>query len=169
MFRLLLILFNHRAVITFSVTIFAMAAFLLARDGLNPADLLILTGVGAALFGVWRLLFTRGTLGVDTVSAVRNAVRNGETPTLIQYYSEQCVGCMAMKPLVDSLEKEAGQRLQIIKLDIHDEPGKTLMKDHDVVFTPTFVFFDTEGNPVMTSSLILDKPRILYEMEQLGA
>jgi thioredoxin-related protein len=71
-----------------------------------------------------------------------------------------------VKPIVDQLEAEAGERLQLIRLDIDQEPGKSLLEDYGVLFTPTFLYFDKNGKKISESTLILDRPRILYDLER---
>ena len=156
---------NHRFVITLSITLIVAAAIVLFQDGVQALDLLILAGIAAVCFVIWRLLVTRGTEEISTVTAFQDAIRNGERPTLVQFYSPYCAGCLAMKPIVDQLEAEAGERLQIIKLNIDTPPGRSLVDNYGVLFTPTFLYFDRYGNKVRDSVLVLDRARILYELE----
>lgn len=156
---------NHRFVITLSITLLVASAIVLFQDGVQALDVLILVGMGAVFFVIWRILVTRSTEGISTVGAFQDAIRNGQRPTLVQFYSPYCAGCLAMKPIVDQLEAEAGTRLQVIKLNIDTQPGRALVDTYKVLFTPTFVYFDRYGNKVRDSVLVLDRARILYELE----
>lgn len=57
-----------------------------------------------------------------------------------------------MKPVVDELEKELnntvsiGIPLHIIRLNIQEDVGKELAHAYNFQFTPTFIFFDAQGN-----------------------
>jgi thioredoxin 1 len=59
------------------------------------------------------------------------------------------MGCMAAKPIVDGIEREHGQRLKVIRVNIQDPPGQALAGLYQFEFTPTFVLFDGEGREVL--------------------
>lgn len=46
---------------------------------------------------------------------------------------------------MDGIEREFGERLTIIRLNIQDPVGKTLGKTFNFQYTPTFILFDGEG------------------------
>ncbi len=163
--RVLVRVFNHHGYPILSVIILATLAIVLASNGIAALDLIILVALIAVALGVWRLLVSSQTEGMDSVQLVRQAIQNGQRPTILQFYSAYCAGCIAMKPVVDQLEAEAGDRIQVIRLNIDSEPGKTLMQEHGVMFTPTFVYFDARGNKVRESIGVLDRYRILYDLE----
>ncbi|GAB4469823.1 MAG: hypothetical protein Kow00124_05360 [Anaerolineae bacterium] len=163
--RVLVRIFNHRAYPVFSLTALAITAVLLARDGLTVIEGAVLAALIILAYGVWRLLVTTQTHEADSIRAVRQTLANGERPTIIEFFSSYCVGCMAMKPIVDRLESEAGERLQIIRLNIDQEPGRTLMDEYGVVFTPTFVYFDKDGNKLRESIGVLDRARVLFDLD----
>lgn len=58
------------------------------------------------------------------------------------------MACTAIKPVVDELEAELGEQIHIIRLNIQDQTGMELAPVYDFNFTPTFIFFDAEGNEV---------------------
>jgi thioredoxin-related protein len=51
-----------------------------------------------------------------------------------------------MKPVVDGLEQELGDQLQFVRLNIQDKVGMELAPVYDFQYTPTFIFFDGQGN-----------------------
>jgi thiol-disulfide isomerase/thioredoxin len=166
--EILLDVINHRSAITSMVIILAFLTLGLSREGISVVDILILVGVLVAGYVVWRLRTTSPTQEVNSLSAFQDRLRNGSRPTLIQLYSRYCAGCLAVKPTVDRLEVEAGDRLQLIRLDIDEEPGKLLLKEYGVTFTPTFIYFDKDGKKIQESTLVLDRPRILYDLESVS-
>ncbi len=164
MVKILVWVFNHRFYPVLVGVVFVLAAVLLARDGVEWYDVAALAGVGVVSVGIWLLLRPQQS-GPNSVQAIRALIKDGTQPTLIEFYSSYCVGCMAIQPVVDQLAKEAGERLRILRLSIDTEPGKTLMQEHKVVFTPTFVYYDARGNKVRDSVFVLDKAKILYDLE----
>jgi len=59
------------------------------------------------------------------------------------------MGCMAAKPIVDGIEREHGERLRVIRVNIQDAAGRALADRHNFEFTPTFILFDAGGRELM--------------------
>ncbi|MGF1505724.1 MAG: thioredoxin family protein [Anaerolineae bacterium] len=163
---ILIRVFNHRFYPVMIGFVLLASAFLLAQDGTSLLDIGVLTGILVAAGGGWLLLRSTQTEGQDTVERFKQNIAASGKPTIVQFFSQYCVGCLAVKPVVDQLENEAGDRLQIIRLSIDEEPGRSLVEEYDVVYTPTFVYFDAQGNKLRDSTFILDRARVLYELEQ---
>jgi hypothetical protein len=59
-----------------------------------------------------------------------------------------------VKPAVDRLEKEIdsqvsiGKKIHFIRLNIQETVGMELAPVYNFEFTPTFIFFDAQGNEV---------------------
>ncbi len=49
---------------------------------------------------------------------------------------------------MDELELEIGDQIHIIRLNIQESVGMELAPLYDFEFTPTFIYFDAEGNEV---------------------
>ncbi len=50
------------------------------------------------------------------------------------------------KPVVDGLEKELGDKILIIRINIQSKVGRELLPIYDFEYTPTFIFFDAQGH-----------------------
>lgn len=59
------------------------------------------------------------------------------------------MGCMAAKPIVDGIEREHGERLRVIRIDIHDPAGRALADQYQLELTPTFVLFSSDGQELL--------------------
>lgn len=55
---------------------------------------------------------------------------------------------MAAKPIVDGIEDDYPDQLIVLRLDVQDRVGKELGDVYGVPGTPTFIFFDAQGNEV---------------------
>lgn len=71
-----------------------------------------------------------------------------------------------MKPVVDRLEAQTQGRLVIIRLDIHGPVGRQIGAEYGFQYTPTFVFFDREGNELWRAVGSLDSERVLSSLEE---
>jgi len=55
------------------------------------------------------------------------------------------MACLAAKPIVDGLEREYAGRLLVLRVDVQSALGKALAREQSVLATPTFIFFDAQG------------------------
>jgi hypothetical protein len=52
---------------------------------------------------------------------------------------------MAMRPVVDGIERQYADRLRVVRVNIQEPAGAQLSREWDVMFTPTFLLFDERG------------------------
>ncbi|MEX0788389.1 MAG: thioredoxin family protein [Anaerolineales bacterium] len=52
---------------------------------------------------------------------------------------------MAVKPVVDGIEREHPDRLVVVRVNVQDPAGKVLGDRFGAVYTPTFLLFDSDG------------------------
>ena len=61
---------------------------------------------------------------------------------------------------MDELENELGNEILFIRLNIQDEVGRELAPVYDFEFTPTFIYFDANGNELWREVGGLDTQRV---------
>ena len=65
-----------------------------------------------------------------------------------------------MKPIVDGLETELGERATVIRVNIQSPIGSELSKVYGIEFAPTFILFDSEGTESWRQIGGLDTQRV---------
>lgn len=65
-----------------------------------------------------------------------------------------------MKPVVDGLEQELKGQLTVIRLNIQENVGRELAPVYGFEYTPTFIFFDAQGNELWREVGELDVERV---------
>lgn len=67
---------------------------------------------------------------------------------VVEFWHQECPHCMAIKPIVDELSLEYGDKLKFTRLNVMDSPeNQQLAVKYGVMGTPTFLFF-CGGRPV---------------------
>jgi thiol-disulfide isomerase/thioredoxin len=139
------------AVVALGLAIIA-GVILLAK---NPKwnDYLAFGAILTALVVAWVIIHPRQTLLMDNAKSVQNMIGSG-TPVLLEFQSPFCITCTQIKPVVDKLEAELnsqvsiGVPIHIIRINIRETVGMELAPEYDLIFTPTFIFFDAQGNEI---------------------
>lgn len=67
---------------------------------------------------------------------------------------------------MDELEEEVGDNLLIIRLNIQEQVGMELSPVYRFEFTPTFIYFDPQGNEVWRSVGSFDPQRVRDSLGQ---
>jgi thiol-disulfide isomerase/thioredoxin len=101
----------------------------------------------------WVILHPRQTPLMEEAETVQRLIGSG-TPVLLEFQSPYCLSCTQVRPVLDQLEEELssevsiGPQLHIVRVNIQDSIGRDLGRQYGFQATPTFIFFDAEGNEV---------------------
>lgn len=86
-------------------------------------------------------------------SAVGCTSGGGETvletdgrPILVEFLGPGCPACEAMRPVMEELEKEYGDRIDFRYYDTSRE--RDLVQEYGIEYIPTFLFVDSSGRVV---------------------
>lgn len=152
-------LFNqYSAVITAATLMLLVALVLFTTHRPTWREYAALGVLAAGLIVAWIVLHPRQTPLMDDAKMVQEMIGNGK-PVLLEFQSPYCIGCTRLKPIVDELEAEYGQRVLFIRLNIQESVGRELAPLYGFEFTPTFIFFDAQGNELWRSVGELDVER----------
>ncbi|MEW6568597.1 MAG: thioredoxin family protein [Chloroflexota bacterium] len=67
---------------------------------------------------------------------------------------------MAAKPVVDGIEREHSGRLSVIRLNVQEPVGLAIANRLGFRLTPTFIFFDSQGNEAWRTVAAIDPARV---------
>jgi thiol-disulfide isomerase/thioredoxin len=103
----------------------------------------------ASLLGVWKLLslavlWRAKRAGSSDPVGLKGFARG--TPGFLIFSSPHCAPCVyAQKPAATKLYGDLGGAIQLIEIDVTEEPG--LAERYGVVSLPTVFLLDAAGNP----------------------
>jgi peptidylprolyl isomerase len=87
-------------------------------------------------------------------------------PTLAELGSSTCIPCKQMKPILEKLATYYRDRLNVIIIDVYDQPD--LARQHKVISIPTQVVFDGTGKEVSRHIGVWPREQIEAELGKLG-
>lgn len=66
-------------------------------------------------------------------------VINSDIPVLVEFYSDSCIPCKQMSPILGDLEEDFENKLKIVKVNVSF--NENLSESYQVAASPTFLFF----------------------------
>ncbi len=119
----------------------------LHRLGLAAVVLGLAVAAGAASY----VLIERAAPSAQTVAnsadadEVQTLLRRGK-PTVVEFGANACASCREMKPVLDALQRDHGERVSVLNVDILKSRGYT--KRYGIQLMPTQVYFDAQGREI---------------------
>lgn len=139
--------------------VFVITRLLRLRWRVTVAGLLIAALVFSGIYAALR----PGNGDVETIEAAEAVLDNGN-PTLVEFFSNFCAGCLSVRPavdrLVERLREDYPNAYNILRVDIHTPVGRELRARYGFSFTPEFVLFNRQGSEIWRAHVPPDAAQI---------
>ena len=74
-----------------------------------------------------------------TAENLEAEVLNSPVPVLLDFYSDSCIPCKRLSPILAELEEEYGDRFKLCKVNVNANPP--LSEQYGVLSAPTLIFY----------------------------
>lgn len=106
-----------------------------------------------------------GSVNKTDVAHFEADVLKAEKPILVDFWAEWCGPCRVLGPILDDVAKELGEKAQIVKVNVDDNPE--LAQKYGIRGIPTMIFFKN-GQPAKTLVGVQAKEEIKKSLEELA-
>jgi thioredoxin 1 len=92
------------------------------------------------------------------------AVLEESLPVLVEFYSDSCIPCKQMSPILGAVEDDYEDQLKVYKVNVNFDAE--LAADYEVMASPTLLFFKG-GKEVERLRGLVKKPELLEHVKKL--
>ena len=103
--------------------------------------------------------------GWEGTTPLSEALANGK-PTVAEFGAATCVPCKAMKPILEGIVAEYGDRLNLSFTDVRIHTG--VAAKYKITLMPTQIFFDSGGQEVTRHVGFWPKEDVVAHLQELG-
>ena len=130
---------------------------------------LTLAGVLAVGIGLGTAVVTLSspatrTIAAPAADAVQQALRAGK-PTLAEFGANACASCREMKPVLEALRRDHGERIAVVEVDLIAQRQMGYIQRYRIQLMPTQVFFDARGRETGRHMGTISGAEILARLE----
>jgi thioredoxin 1 len=87
-------------------------------------------------------------------------------PVLVEFYSDSCIPCKQMSPILGDIEDDYEDRLRVCKVNVNFD--EELAGQYEVMSSPTLLFFK-DGQEVERVRGLVKKPELTELVERVIA
>lgn len=112
-----------------------------------------------------------GQRAEDNIIAGENMATSGNNSavvTFIELGSMNCIPCKKMQPVMDSIEKRYGSRINVIFYNVMTPEGRPFAEKYRIRVIPTQIFLDTDGKQFFRHEGFLPEKEIVRMLTRRG-
>ena len=91
-------------------------------------------------------------------------VLQSDLPVIVDFYSDSCIPCKQLSPILGDVEDDYENRLKVVKVNVNYDAE--LAEKYEVMASPTLLFFK-DGQEVDRTRGLVKKPELTEHVEKL--
>ena len=91
-------------------------------------------------------------------------VLQSDIPVIVDFYSDSCIPCKQLAPILGDIEDDYENRLKVVKVNVNFDAG--LAENYQVMATPALLFF-RDGQEVDRTRGLVKKTELTEHVEKL--
>lgn len=91
-------------------------------------------------------------------------VLQSELPVIVDFYSDSCIPCKQLSPILGDIEDDYEDRLKVFKVNVNFDAE--LAEQYEVLASPTLIFFK-DGKEVNRIRGLVKKPELSDHVDAL--
>lgn len=76
---------------------------------------------------------------MNTLKELDQVIRDERRPVLVDYYTDWCLPCRILGPILDDLGEEMGDQVRIVRVNLDENPS--LSEEHGVYSVPAIFLY----------------------------
>lgn len=111
---------------------------------------------------------TAGTTTAPGSPALTIAGNTSSKPRFLDFYATWCGPCKALKPHVEEAQRQFGDKIEFVSIDIDDPKNRALVQQYDVHAVPNMFFLSQNGQIVDHIVGFQGKEALIRAMQRLS-
>lgn len=159
-------LFNQFSYVFISLGVLAASLLVLRYFAVDRRVIAAAATALIVLSSTGYLVLRPGAGDVDSISSADALIQNGK-PTFMEFFSNYCAGCLAVRPVVDTIAASLGDDFNILRVDIHTDAGRELRERFQFSYTPEFLLLDSAGAEIWRGHTPPDEAQLAAAQQRL--
>ena len=88
----------------------------------------------------------------ERINQFAEKVLENNCPVLVEFYSDSCIPCKQLSPILGELEEDYEDKLKVVKVNVNYDTDLAL--EYQVMASPTIVFFKSGEEVNRTRGLV---------------
>lgn len=94
----------------------------------------------------------------------QSAVLSNERLTIVDFYSDSCIPCKQLSPVLGGIEDDYEEQLDVVKVNVNFD--EELAQQYQVMASPTLVFFK-DGQEVARIRGLVKRPELEKKIKEI--
>lgn len=97
-------------------------------------------------------------------SQFKEEVLQSDLPVLVEFYSDSCIPCKQLSPILGQIEEDYEEKLKVVKVNVNFD--EELVETYHIMASPTILFFQ-EGEETRRLRGAVKKEELVKQVQEI--